>query len=36
VAAVFLINVPLAVLVAAVAARHVPESFNPAAATRLD
>lgn len=33
---VFLINVPLAVLVAAVAARHVPESSNPAAATRLD
>ena len=33
---VFLINVPLAVLVAAVAARHVPESSDPAAAKHLD
>ncbi|RZU30788.1 MFS transporter [Blastococcus saxobsidens] len=34
--AVFLINVPLAVLVVAVAARHVPESRDPEAAPRLD
>jgi len=33
---VFLINVPLAVLVMAVARRHVPESRNPDAAGRLD
>jgi MFS family permease len=33
---VFLINVPLAALVAVVAVRHVPESANPEAATRLD
>ncbi|MCW2641691.1 MAG: drug resistance transporter, EmrB/QacA subfamily [Dactylosporangium sp.] len=33
---VFLINVPLAVLVAVVALRHVPESRNPDAARRLD
>ena len=33
---IFLINVPLAVLVAVVAVRHVPESRNPAAARRLD
>ena len=34
--AVFLINLPLAVLVVAVAARHVPESRDAAAAPRLD
>lgn len=34
--AVFLINVPVAVLVVAVAARHVPESRDPDAAARLD
>ena len=33
---VFLINVPVAVLVMWVAARHVPESRNPAAAQKLD
>jgi EmrB/QacA subfamily drug resistance transporter len=33
---VFLINVPLAALVAVVAIRHVPESRNPDAARRLD
>jgi EmrB/QacA subfamily drug resistance transporter len=33
---IFLINVPIAVLVLIVAARHVPESRNPAAARRLD
>ncbi len=33
---IFLINVPLAVLVMAVTARHVPESRNPAAARELD
>ncbi|GID30220.1 DHA2 family efflux MFS transporter permease subunit [Paractinoplanes brasiliensis] len=33
---IFLINVPLAVLVLLVAARHVPESRNPAAARRID
>jgi EmrB/QacA subfamily drug resistance transporter len=33
---VFLINVPLAALVATVAARHVPESSDPAAARGLD
>jgi EmrB/QacA subfamily drug resistance transporter len=33
---VFLINVPLAALVAVVAIRHVPESSNPQAARRLD
>jgi EmrB/QacA subfamily drug resistance transporter len=33
---VFLINVPLAALVIAVALRHVPESRNPDAARRLD
>ena len=33
---VFLINVPLAVLVVAVAIRHVPESRNPDAPPRLD
>jgi EmrB/QacA subfamily drug resistance transporter len=33
---VFLINVPLAALVVAVALRHVPESRNPDAARRLD
>jgi EmrB/QacA subfamily drug resistance transporter len=33
---IFLINVPLAALVMAVAARHVPESRNPAAARHLD
>jgi EmrB/QacA subfamily drug resistance transporter len=33
---VFLINVPLAAVVATVAVRHVPESANPAAARRLD
>ena len=34
--AVFLINLPLAVVIVVVAARHVPESRAPAAATRLD
>lgn len=33
---VFLINVPVAVLIVAVAARHVPESRDPDAAGRLD
>ena len=33
---VFLINLPMAVLVILVAARHVPESSNPQAAHRLD
>ncbi|MFI7602645.1 DHA2 family efflux MFS transporter permease subunit [Actinoplanes sp. NPDC049681] len=33
---IFLINVPLAVLVIAVSARHVPESRNPEAARELD
>lgn len=33
---VFLINVPLAAVVAVVALRHVPETRNPAAARRLD
>lgn len=33
---VFLINVPLAAIVVAVALRHVPESINPEAARRLD
>ena len=33
---IFLINVPLALLVLWVTARHVPESRNPAAARRLD
>ncbi|MGK5680478.1 DHA2 family efflux MFS transporter permease subunit [Actinoplanes sp. URMC 104] len=33
---IFLINVPLAVAVVLVAARHVPESRNPAAARSLD
>jgi EmrB/QacA subfamily drug resistance transporter len=33
---IFLINVPLALLVMWVAARHVPESRNPAAARELD
>lgn len=33
---VFLINVPLAAIVVAVALRHVPESRNPDAARRLD
>jgi EmrB/QacA subfamily drug resistance transporter len=33
---VFLINVPLAALVIAVAARHVPESRDPTSPTRLD
>ncbi|AGZ38814.1 drug resistance efflux protein [Actinoplanes friuliensis DSM 7358] len=33
---IFLINVPLALLVMVVAARHVPESRNPNAARRLD
>ncbi|MEV7630214.1 DHA2 family efflux MFS transporter permease subunit [Actinoplanes sp. NPDC089786] len=33
---IFLINVPVAALVLIVAARHVPESRNPAAARRLD
>ncbi|MDK3256727.1 MFS transporter [Blastococcus capsensis] len=34
--AIFLVNLPLAVLVVAVAARHVPESRDPAAARQLD
>jgi EmrB/QacA subfamily drug resistance transporter len=33
---IFLINVPLAVIVLLVTARHVPESRNPAAARQLD
>ncbi|BEL04841.1 MFS transporter [Actinoplanes sichuanensis] len=33
---IFLINVPIAAIVLWVAARHVPESSNPAAARRLD
>ena len=33
---IFLINVPLALIVMAVTARHVPESRNPAAARQLD
>lgn len=33
---VFLINVPLAITVIAVAARHIPESRNPDAARRID
>ena len=33
---IFLINVPLAVIVLLVTARHVPETRNPAAAKRLD
>ncbi len=33
---IFLINVPLAVLVLLVAARHVPESRNPSAARQID
>jgi EmrB/QacA subfamily drug resistance transporter len=33
---IFLINVPLALLVLAVTARHVPESRNPSAAGQLD
>jgi EmrB/QacA subfamily drug resistance transporter len=33
---IFLINVPIALLVILVAARHVPESRNPAAARKLD
>jgi hypothetical protein len=33
---VFLINLPLAFLVVAVAQRHVPESCDPYAAPRLD
>jgi EmrB/QacA subfamily drug resistance transporter len=33
---IFLINVPLAAIVLAVAARHVPESRNPTAARQLD
>jgi EmrB/QacA subfamily drug resistance transporter len=34
--AVFLVNLPLAMMIIVVAARHVPESRDPAAATRLD
>ena len=34
--AVFLVNLPVAVLIVAVAARHVPESRDPDAAPRLD
>jgi EmrB/QacA subfamily drug resistance transporter len=34
--AVFLINLPVAVLIVAVAARHVPETRDPAAAPHLD
>lgn len=33
---IFLLNLPLAAAIVAVAARHVPESRNPAAAERLD
>ncbi len=33
---IFLINLPLAVVVVAIAARHVPESFDPRADRRID
>lgn len=33
---IFLLNLPLAAAVVAIAARHVPESYDPAAARRLD